>query len=252
MKKLLLILLLLPTLAFSKTIELNENNTINFNQDFNAMFVAKKQVEAITKCARNLGSNIYVTLYTPGGSITAGKLFFDTLNALPCKFHTITIFSASMGYQTVQNLGKRYIIPSGTLMSHRASIRGLGGEIGGELDQVYNSIKKEVEEMEITAANRVGITLKDYKNLISDELWLTAKDAVKTNHADEVVLVKCDKSLMGTSVQTVRTFFGSFDVEYSDCPIVTAPIRVEVSNQEEETQLRDHLTNILKRIKFTL
>ncbi len=251
MKKLLLILLLLPTLAFSKTIELNENNTINFNQDFNSMFVAKKQIEAITLCSKNVGKDIYVALYSPGGSISAGQLFFDTLNALPCKFHTITVFSASMGYQTVQNLGKRFIIPSGILMSHRAQISGLSGELGGDLDQIMKLLKDNVKELEIVAANRAGITLEDYRKAISDELWMTAREAVKLNHADEVVLVKCNETLMGTSSQVVNTFFGSFEVEYSNCPIIVAPVSVKGS-REVSVKVLDYLTNITDRISFTL
>ena len=67
MKKLLAIMLLLPALSFgAKTIELNSSNTINFNQAFDGMFVAKKQMEAISLCSKNVGKDIYVVLYTPG------------------------------------------------------------------------------------------------------------------------------------------------------------------------------------------
>lgn len=252
MKKLLTLLLLLPTLVFAhKTIELNENNTINFNQAFTAQYVATKQLEAINKCSKNANSDIYIVLYTPGGSISAGKLLFDTLNSLPCFFHTITIFAASMGYQTVQNLNKRYIIPSGTLMSHRASISGLSGEVGGELDQILKLIKTEVKEMEIYASNRVGISLEKYRESIRDELWMTADESVKSNHADEVILVKCTESLLGTNIQTVDTFFGSFNVEFSDCPIITAPLSVQGS-REVQTKIQDYYSNLSKHSYFTL
>lgn len=248
MKKLLLLLLALPTLAFANTIQLEENNTMSFNQAFTNSYVAKKQVEAINKCNANNGQDIYIVLYTPGGSISAGKLFYDTLNALPCKFHTITIFSASMGYQTVQQLGKRYILPSGILMSHRASIRGLGGEVDGELDSIYNLIKQDVRELEIAASNRIGITLEDYKKAISDELWMTAKQAVESNHADGIALVRCGKTLLGTKVETVYTMFGAFDVEFSQCPIVTGPLRVLRASRGIPTDIVDYYTNIRKHV----
>lgn len=255
MKKLLAILMMLPILAFGKTITLSSSNTINFNQDFNAMFVAKKQIEAITKCAANIGSTINVVLYSPGGSISAGQLFFDTLNSLPCKFDTITVFGASMSYQTTQNLGRRYIISSGTLMSHRASLGGLSGELGGELNQVIRYYTQMVKEMEIIAANRVGITLEKYQEAIRDELWLTAKEAVKLNHADEIVDVVCDKSLMGTHVEVIRTFFGSFDVEFSNCPIVVAPLNASPSNNTEVREgydFNNYFNNINRRITLKL
>ena len=254
MKKLLTLLLAVPMLAFAgnpKTIELDAKTTMSFNQAFSGSYIAKKQVEAITLCNNNEGSEINIVLYTPGGSIAAGKLFYDTLKALPCTFNTITIFAASMGYQTVQNLGKRYILPSGILMSHRASIRGLGGEVNGELDSIYNLIKKDVEELEIIASNRVGITLEDYRKAISDELWMTASEAVKSNHADEVVLVKCGKSLLGTKVETVYTMFGAFEVEFSECPIITSPLRVLGASRGIPTDIVDYYSNIKKHVFLT-
>ena len=253
MKKLLLMLLILPTLAFAtKTLNLSSKNTINFNQSFNATFVAKKQIEAISKCAINPKSEIYIVAYTPGGSIAAGQLFFDTLKALDCTFHTITIFSASMGYQMTQNLGKRYILPSGTLMSHRASVSGLAGELGGELDAVIKNLTDSVTEMEDVAAKRVGISLEKYREEIRDELWLTAEEAVKRNHADEIVLVTCDESLLGSSIETYNTFFGPLDVEFSDCPIIVAPLSVKASNYENVIKFEKYFNNITKRVKASL
>jgi ATP-dependent Clp protease protease subunit len=235
---------------FGKTITLSSKNTINFNQAFTPSFVAKKQLEAIKLCYSTPNSEIYVVLYTPGGSVSAGQLFFDTLNALPCKFNTVTIFSASMGYITVQSLHKRYILPSGTLMSHRASIKGLGGEIGGELDQIYNLLKTNITEINKKVSSRIGITLKKYEDLISDELWLTGESAVKNNHADSTVLVKCDDSLLGTYTQTVRSFFGQFTLEFSRCPIITAPITVKGNGNVKK--LFDYYNNIHKYVVMEL
>ena len=248
--------MLLPVLAFAgakpKVLELNVNNTINFNDGFSPMFVAKKQAEAISLCFSNIGKEINIVLYTPGGSIAAGQLFFDTLNALPCTFNTVTIFSASMGYQTVQNLGKRYIIPSGILMSHRASISNLSGELGGELDSIIKLIKDNVSEMETVAANRIGITLQNYQSQISDELWLTGQQAVNLNHADEIVLVRCDKSLSGVTTRRVSTFFGTLDVDFSNCPMITAPVGIRAANTKDAYRYESDFNNIKKRIKLTL
>ncbi len=255
MKKLLAVLLLLPTMlmAGTKTLELNSNNTIRFNQAFTSEYVSVKQIEAITLCALNIGKEINIVLYSPGGSISAGQLFIDTLNALPCTFNTITVFSASMAYQTVQNLGKRYILPSGTLMSHRASISGLGGEVGGDLDSYMSTLKDTINELETIASNRVGITLERYRKDISDELWLTGTESVKRNHADEVVLVKCDNSLMSTSIETFNTMFGPVDVEFSNCPIIIAPLSFKrATNEQAYNSVKSYFSNIKKRVGFSL
>lgn len=249
-------LLLLPVLAFAgegksdklNTLTLSDSNTISFNSKFSSSFVAQKQVEALNKCLNNVGSEIYIVLYTPGGSVSAGQLFFDTLNALPCTFNTITIFSASMGYQTVQNLGKRYILPSGILMSHRAYVSGIGGEIDGELQSIVDLLKSNVDELDNIAAKRVGLETKQYKELIRDELWMTGSQAVKMKHADEVVLVKCDSSLVGTYSERIDTFFGSFMVEFSKCPIVTGILNVYGANEKQHTEVLDYYSNLGKYI----
>lgn len=251
MKKILTMLLLsVCSFSYAKTITLTEGNSINFNNEFSGQFVATKQLEATKKCYANEGSDIYVVLYTPGGSVSAGQLFFDTLNALPCNFHTITIFAASMGYQTVQNLKNRYILSSGILMSHRASISGLSGEIGGELNQILSLFESNVKELNTIAANRVGITLEQYEKLIADELWLTASKAVETGHADEVVLAKCDKNLSGSVIQKFRTFFGMVDVEFAKCPLITSPLSVKVSNDQEINYVLDYYGNLSNHIKM--
>jgi len=256
MKKLLVAIMLLPMLAFAgkkpRVLELNENNTINFNDEFSAMFVASKQLEAISLCFANIGKEINIVLYTPGGSISAGQLFFDTLNALPCTFNTITIFSASMGYQTVQNLGKRYILPSGRLMSHRASISGLSGELGGELDSIISHLNTMVTEMETVAASRAGLSLENYRKEISDELWMTGEEAVTKKHADEVIVVKCGKSLLGTHIRTINSIFGQLSVEFSNCPIITAPIRIQSMRRSDAIKYESNFNNISNRIKTTL
>ena len=111
-------------------------------------------------------------------------------------------------------------------MSHRATLGGLSGELGGELDSILNFYKKKIEEMEISSSNRVGISLEKYREEIRDELWMTAEQAIEKGHADEVVGVSCDKTLLGTYIQVVNTFFGPLDVEFSKCPIITSPLKV--------------------------
>jgi len=255
MKKLLTLMLLLPTLAMAsshKVLTLSDSNTIGFNSKFTSSFVAQKQIEALDKCLSNIGSEINIVLYTPGGSVQAGQLFFDTIKALPCKFNTITIFSASMGYQTVQNLGKRYILPSGILMSHRAYISGLSGEIDGELDSIVNLLKANVNELDKIASKRVGITLKEYKDLIRDELWMTGSQAVKMGHADEVVLAKCDSTLLGSHFDTVQTFFGPLQVEFSNCPLITGILSVSFAKKQAREEVLDRYQNISKYITTEL
>ena len=75
---------------------------------------------------------------------------------------------------------------------------------------------------------------------------------MRLNHADEIVLVQCGKSLMGTHIETVRTFFGNYEVEFSDCPIITSPLRVVGSNTADIEKIQDYVMNIRNRTQATL
>ena len=247
-------MILIPTLLFSaehRVIELNKNNTVTFNEDFNAMSVAQKQAELMKLAETSSEKDLYIVMYTPGGSISAGQLFINTVKALNKKVHTISIFSASMGYQTVQALGKRYILPSGILMSHRAYVSGLQGQFPGELNKRIEMLMNSTESMERVSAARVGLSLDDYKKAIHDELWVIGQDAVNKGHADEVVLAKCDKSLSGSYIKTFYTFFGPVDVEFSNCPLITGPLRIVTGqSQESVNSVMDYYNNIFSKVEF--
>lgn len=235
MKKMLAILLiplalgLFSSSAMSyETINLNKNNTVVLNEAVRSSSVAKVQSK-IFELAGNLDSDkpIYLILDTPGGSIIAGRNLVDSLMGIENPIHTITIFAASMGYQIAQNLGTRYILPSGILMSHRAYISGLRGQVPGEANTNLKFIQDLVVDMEVTAAKRVGIPLKDYQTLIRDEYWVFGNNAVKSKHADKVTFAKCSKSLLSTRIERVNTFFGAYDVKFSNCPLIRGMLGFE-------------------------
>jgi len=253
-------LLLLAALAFAanigfsqelRTIVLTDKNTVTFNEDFNSMSVAQKQKELFELAASSSESELYLVMDSPGGSVFAGSLFIDTVKALNKNVHTITIFSASMSYHTVQGLGKRLILPSGMLMSHRAAVGGLGGQFPGELNTRIKMLMDSTEELDRVAANRIGISLEEYKNLIHDELWLTGAEAVKKNHADEVVRAICDKSLQGSYNKEIRTFFGNIKVEFSKCPLITGPLSINGEN-EAVLEYTNKIQNLRNNVKTTL
>jgi len=253
MKSILLVLMLLISTAtfaqISKTINLTKKNHINFNQGFTGDFVALKQLELLMLAAESDEQDLYVVLYTPGGSVSAGNLFIDTAMALNKNIHTITIFAASMGYNTVQQLGNRYIIPSGILMSHRASLSGLSGQFPGELNARMDMYMSMTGELSSNAAKRVGLTQPEYEKLIHDEFWTIGQAAVESGHADQVIYATCDPELLTTSISTQMTFFGPVSVEKSNCPLIVSPLNVQGSNEAVEFYKANNILNVESKIK---
>lgn len=243
----LLPLLLFATcqFAFSNVITLTKDNSIVFDQQFTSKSVATKQIELLELVSKrtNKEDPIYLVLNTPGGSVPAGNRFIETVQALDVPVHTITIFAASMGYHVVQSLGTRYILPSGSLMSHRVRIGGLSGQVVGEANTRLQMITDISSYMDSVVAERIKMSLSDYQKLIHDEYWAHGVKAVKENHADEVTLVKCDASLNGTKQVTFRNFFGSATVTLSKCPLTVGPIDVDASNEDIYKEVTEYFNN---------
>jgi ATP-dependent Clp protease protease subunit len=208
-------------------IVLTESNSVIFNEQVSQEFVSKKTLEIMSKSLK--ASPLYLVLDTPGGSVMAGLRFVDSIKSLGVPVHTITIFAASMGYQFVQELGTRYITPSGTLMSHRGYVGGVSGQVPGELNARVGHIQSVLTGMSERAAKRIGISKEAYEASIINELWLDGSAAVKQNHADAIASVKCDKSLLSeTYQQTFNTLFGAVIVEFSKCPLISAPVSIKL------------------------
>lgn len=231
--------------AKAKVIVLTNKNTVAMRQVFTGASVAKVQQEAFNK-AEKLDSKerLYLYLRTPGGSIDAGMSLIDSLNALSIPVDTITSFAASMGYNTVQLVnGKRYITPSGILMSHRA-YGGFEGQIPGELNTQLSFFMNLMDQKDTKIAKRVGLTLDQYQTLVWNEYWVSGSAAIQQEQADEIVEVRCDKSLMGTTDETFFTFFGPVNVTFSNCPVINAPLKIKLD------ELKLNPLNVFEREKY--
>ena len=227
--------LLLSMSVSAKEIKLTADNTAVLRQSFNSASVTalKKDLLALDANLKS-GYPIYLVLYSPGGSIQKGLELFEFVKGLNRPVHTVTIFAASMGFQTVQSLGKRYILKYGVLMSHKAR-GGFSGEFGGglsQLDSRYGMWLKRIDMLDkVTVARTNGKqTLKSYRASYDNELWLNGPEAVEKGYADEVVTVSCDATLSSKeSSQVFDLGFFKVNVTFSACPIITSPLKVSLS-----------------------
>jgi ATP-dependent protease ClpP protease subunit len=111
-------------IADTKEIALTKDNFVVMDKEFTAESSAEIAIK-LRAADRKLpaGQPLYLILNTPGGSIFAGLELIENINSMSRRVDTITIFAASMGFQTVQQLkGIRYIVGNGTLMSHKGRV----------------------------------------------------------------------------------------------------------------------------------
>ena len=253
MKKfILLVLMLFAASVFSKQIVLSEDNTLVLNESFN-----KNSITSLISQAKELDSSlesdypIYLVLNTPGGSIQAGLELFEFLRGINRPVHTITLFAASMGFQTVQNLGKRYIVKYGVLMSHYAR-GGSSGNFGGtdmpsnkkSYDKLWQRRIDMLDQKTVERTNEKQ-TLDSYRKAYSFDLWLNGQEAVNQGYADEVVTVRCNETLQGTREEEVETLLFTISAVFSKCPLITTPLSIEaiLFTNKGKVSLKDFIRN---------
>lgn len=235
MKKLwvALLMLVLSLGINAEEIKLTSDNTVSLSTSFSSKSIGELKRDLLKLDSKlKSGYPIYLVLNTPGGSVQAGLELYEFVNGLNRPVHTITLFAASMGFQTVQNLGNRYILKFGVLMSHKAR-GGFKGEFGGGLSQLdarYNMWLKRIDMLDKTTVKRTKgkQTLQSYRASYDNELWLNGPEAVSLGYADEIATVSCSSDLASATVVKSKNFgFFSVKAKVSKCPIITAPLSIK-------------------------
>ena len=243
----------------AKNIVLSSDNLVVLNGEINDESVAKVSSSLLaldrktTKFGKQKPINLYI--YSPGGNIQSGLELIELAKGLKRPVNTITMFAASMAFQTVQNLGERNILKNGLLMSHRAA-GGMEGSFGGlapsQLDKRYAFWLQRIKELdEQTVARTNGKqTMEKYLASYANEMWITGNQAVQEGYADSVVTVTCDESLNG--VESHETNFMGFSVHYdtSKCPLVTGLLNVKLDQPGGDATNSNPILEEVVKAKF--
>lgn len=219
----------------NEVITLSKANTLSLSDVVTESSMATLQSQLVTMSnSLPADKEINLVIYTPGGDVQAGSAFIDTISGVPQKVNTISIYAASMGFHIVEHSsGKRLMLPSATLMSHRAK-GSIQGEFNGNINSRLASITEGLELLETGTAHRMGLDLRPYQSLIKDEYWVSSADAVRSNTVDQIVLVRCDKTLSGTHIKSQESMFGSVELVVADCPLITSPLSIKTPSGSPE------------------
>lgn len=218
-----------------ETITLAKDNTLVLDTAFNGPSTTKLMEQATAMDASlPSGYPIYLFLYTPGGSVQAGLELFEFLAGLNRPVHTVTLFAASMGFQTVQHLGTRYIVNYGVLMSHYPR-GGSSGEFGGtgmpSKKRSYDELwQRRIDLMDKKTVERTEgkQTIESYRKAYMFDLWLNGAEAVEQGYADKIAVVKCAESLSGERENMLDFGFARLYLTFSQCPMKTYPLKIRV------------------------
>ena len=132
--------------------------------------------------------DIQFYINSPGGSISAGRSIYDTMNYIKCDVSTMCMgMAASMGAFLLAGgaKGKRYALPNAEIMIHQPS----GGAQGQATEIEINAqhILKIRERMNRLMAANTG---QSYETICADterDNWKTAEEALAYGLIDKVI-----------------------------------------------------------------
>ena len=138
--------------------------------------------------AEDPGKDIHFYINSPGGSVSAGFVIYDTMQYIKCDVSTICIgMAASMGAFLLSGgaKGKRLALPNAEIMIHQPS----GGARGQETEiriVAENILKTRNKLNEILAAN-TGKSVEEISRDTERDNYMTAQEAVAYGLIDSVV-----------------------------------------------------------------
>ena len=134
------------------------------------------------------GKDIHLYINSPGGSVTAGMAFYDTMQYIKCDVSTICIgMAASMGAFLLSGgaKGKRMALPNAEIMIHQPSggAQGQATEIKIVAEHILRT-KKKLNE--ILAAN-TGQPLERIEIDTERDNYMSAEEAKAYGLIDNVI-----------------------------------------------------------------
>ena len=243
--------------ADNNTIVLTDKNALVLRDAVTGESVSKIMQQMLDLNEREApGKPLYLVLDTPGGSVVDGAQLIDFANSLGRQVHTVSLVAISMGFQIVQHLGDRHVLPTSILMSHRAT-GGVSGEFGGQkgsqIENRFNFWNDMIKAFDLKTVERTNgkQTLESYQAAYENELWLRGKQAIDGGYADKLSAVRCDASLSGTK-DTEIIFLGfKISATFSLCPMISAPLAVKVNAPDESSLISQELNDkIIKEVMF--
>ena len=152
--------------------------------DENSNRIAKQlQVLAAEDPERDI--SLYIN--SPGGSISAGMVIYDTIQLIPNDVATVAMgLAASMGQFLLSagQKGKRFALPHSRIMMHQPS-GGLGGTASDIRIQAEQSLHIK-KTMSALIAEHTGQTVEQIEKDSDRDRWFTAEAALAYGFIDHV------------------------------------------------------------------
>ena len=132
--------------------------------------------------------DIHLYINSPGGSISAGMMIYDTMQYIKCDVSTICVgLAASMGsfLLAAGAKGKRFALPNSEIMIHQplGGAQGQASDIKIQADHILFIRNR----MNTLLSQMTGQPMEVIERDTDRDNWMTAEDAVKYGIIDKIV-----------------------------------------------------------------
>jgi ATP-dependent Clp protease protease subunit len=149
---------------------------------------------------------MYINCY--GGEVNAGLFaILDTMNYIKSPVYTVCIgiaYSAAAVLLSAGEPGHRLCFPNSDIMIHEVQIHGHGYSSLTKVKKHTELSNKLNERLISILASNTNKDREDIKNLMKEETWMEASDAIKFGLVDRIVTKKGSKS-ESTEVPSLTT-----------------------------------------------
>jgi len=138
--------------------------------------------------AEDAKKDIYFYINSPGGSVYDGMAIYDTMQYVTNDIQTVGIgMQASMGSFLLSSgtKGKRFLLPTSTVMIHQPS-SGTQGKLTDQENDLREALRLKKLMEEIMAKN-TGKTVEQIHKDWERDRWLSAEEAKKYGIVDEII-----------------------------------------------------------------
>lgn len=163
-----------------------DNETASFYQSFDIACAYPQAVEDALKQAN--GNDITVEIASNGGDVFAGSEIYSLLKAYQGNVTVNIVGLAASAASMIAMAGDKVnISPTAQLMIHKAwsMTQGNSDDLNHE-SQVLDSIDQSIVNAYVA---KTGLDADKIMQMMSNETWLNAKQAVDNGFADEIMFV---------------------------------------------------------------
>ena len=213
------------------TIPIKGTIVSNEEQDFYEWFgIECSSPKQIKKCMDEAeeGEEISFEIHSGGGNLFSGTEIYSMINAYSGAKHIDVVGIAASAASVIAMAAKSRITPSGMLMIHNVSSSASGNK--GVMSHESKVLSKADESVSKVYELKTGLDKDTILNLMEDETWMTADDAIEAGFIDELIPSE-------TLVNSVARILSNAEIEQARSEMKAAKEMTFINLEKEKLTL---------------